>query len=213
MHHDMLLMYIMRAISADTSHPLLAHLFHLHALVLRHLARVLSALGCPRTIPRQTESDMHMYSYHTSFCMPVSGMHIAQLSHFILHACFSSTSHPLRSLFNPQARLTQGGQRLGSECQHRVCTLLQHMVWHNLVSESGCRERQRLACTIVCYYTSLCVPVFQIRHNRQGGTYCSLCIRACARRQCSRSHSRCSPPSTSHLFAQACSACDATDRV
>ena len=175
MHHDMLLMYIMRAISADTSHPLLAHLFHLHALVLRHLARVLSALGCPRTIPRQTESDMH----------------IVQLSHFILHACFSSTSHPLRSLFNPQARLTQGGQRLGSECQHRVCTLLQHMVWHNLVSESGCRDRQRLACTIVCYYTSLCVPVFQIRHNRQGGTYCSLCIRAGARRQCSRSHRRC----------------------
>ena len=220
MHHDMLLMYIMRAISADTSHPLLAHLFHLHALVLRHLARVLSALGCPRTIPRQTESDMH----------------IVQLSHLILHAsvwhayctaitphsacprltcpaCFSSTSHPLRSLFNPQARLTQGGQRLGSECQHRVCTLLQHMVWHNLVSESGCRDRQRLACTIVCYYTSLCVPVFQIRHNRQGGTYCSLCIRAGARRQCSRSHRRCSPPSTSHLFAQACSACDATDRV
>ena len=56
-------------ISADTSHPLLAHLFHLHALVLRHLARVLSALGCPRTIPRQTESDMH----------------IVQLSHLILH--------------------------------------------------------------------------------------------------------------------------------
>ena len=132
-----------------------------------------------------------LYRYHTSFCMPVSDMHIVQLSHFILHACFSSTSHPLRSLFNPQARLTQGGQRLGSECQHRVCTLLQHMVWHNLVSESGCRDRQRLACTIVCYYTSLCVPVFQIRHNRQGGTYCSLCIRACARRQCSRSHSRC----------------------
>ena len=70
MHHDMLLMYIMRAISADTSHPLLAHLFHLHALVLRHLARVLSALGCPRTIPRQTESDMHL----------------AHLSHLILHA-------------------------------------------------------------------------------------------------------------------------------
>ena len=154
-----------------------------------------------------------LYSYHTSFCMPVSGMHIVQLSHFILHACFSSTSHPLRSLFNPQARLTQGGQRLGSECQHRVCTLLQHMVWHNLVSESGCRDRQRLACTIVCYYTSLCVPVFQIRHNRQGGTYCSLCIRAGARRQCSRSHRRCSPPSTSNLFTQACSACDATDRV
>ena len=154
-----------------------------------------------------------LYSYHTSFCMPVSDMHIVQLSHFILHACFSSTSHPLRSLFNPQARLTQGGQRLGSECQHRVCTLLQHMVWHNLVSESGCRERQRLACTIVCYYTSLCVPVFQIRHTRQGVTYCPLCIRACARRQCSRSHRRCSPPSTSHLFAQACSACDATDRV
>ena len=68
-----------------------------------------------------------LYSYHTSFCMPVSDMHIVQLSHFILHACFSSTSHPLRSLFNPQARLTQGGQRLGSECQHRVCTLLQHI--------------------------------------------------------------------------------------
>jgi hypothetical protein len=132
-----------------------------------------------------------LYRYHTSFCMPVSDMHIVQLSHFILHACFSSTSHPLRSLFNPQARLTQGGQRLGSECQHRVCTLLQHMVWHNLVSESGCRERQRLACTIVCYYTSLCVPVFQIRHTRQGVTSCPLCIRACARRQCSRSHRRC----------------------
>ena len=105
MHHDMLLMYIMRAISADTPHPLLAHLFHLHALVLRHLARVLSALGCPRTIPRQTESDMH----------------IVQLSHLILHAsvwhayctaitphsacprltcpaCFSSTSHPLETV-------------------------------------------------------------------------------------------------------------------
>ena len=184
-------MYIMRAISADTSHPLLAHLFHLHALVLRHLARVLSALGCPRTIPRQTESDMH----------------IVQQSHLILHAsvwhayCTAITLHfaclifqrvtPSQGLCSPQARLTQGGQRLGSECQHRVCTLLQHMVWHNLVSESGCRERQRLACTIVCYYTSLCVPVFQIRHNRQGGTYCSLCIRAGARRQCSRSHRRC----------------------
>ena len=70
MHHDMLLMYIMRAISADTAHPLLAHLFHLQALVLRHLARVLSALGCPRTIPRQTESDMHY----------------VQLSLLILHA-------------------------------------------------------------------------------------------------------------------------------
>ena len=154
-----------------------------------------------------------LYRYHTSFCMPVSDMHIVQLSHFILHACFSSTSHPLRSLFNPQARLTQGGRRLGSECQHRVCTLQQHMVWHNLVSESGCRDRQRLACTIVCYYTSLCVPVFQIRHTRQGVTSCPLCIRACARRQCSRSHRRCSPPSTSHLFAQACSVCDVTDRV
>src|SRR6056300_1625804 len=38
-----------------------------------------------------------LYSYHTSFCMPVSDMHIVQLSHFILHACFFSTSHPLRS--------------------------------------------------------------------------------------------------------------------
>jgi len=136
-----------------------------------------------------------MYSYYTSFCMPVIGMHIAQPSHLILHAsvwhayctaitphsacprltcpdCFSSTSHPLRSLFNPQARLTQGGRRLGSECQHRVCTLQQHMVCHNLISERGCTERQRLTCTIVCYYTSLCVPVLQIRHTRQGVSEC-----------------------------------------
>jgi len=125
-----------------------------------------------------------------------------------------SARHTLSGPSAPPRRASpRGGERLGSECQHRVCTLLQHMVWHNLVSESGCRERQRLACTIVCYYTSLCVPVFQIRHTRQGVTYRPLCIRACARRQCSRSHRRCSPPSTSHLFAQACSACDATDRV
>ena len=116
-----------------------------------------------------------LYSYHTSFCMPV----------FSARHTLSGPSAP------PRRASPRGGERLGSECQHRVCTLLQHMVWHNLVSESGCRERQRLACTIVCYYTSLCVPVFQIRHNRQGGTYCSLCIRAGARRQCSRSHRRC----------------------
>ena len=97
MHHDMLLMYIMRAISADTSHPLLAHLFQLHALVLRHLARVLSALGCPRTIPRQTESDMH----------------IVQLSHLILHAsvwhayCTAITLH-FACLFFQRVTPSQG---------------------------------------------------------------------------------------------------------
>ena len=108
--------------------------------------------------------------------MPVSDMHIVQLSHFILHACFSSTSHPLRSLFNPQARLTHGGRRLGSECQHRVCTLQQHMVCHNLISERGCTERQRLACTIVCYYTSLCVPFLQTHHTLSWPT-CSIYTR------------------------------------
>ena len=98
-----------------------------------------------------------------------------------------SARHTLSGPSAPPRRASpRGGERLGSECQHRVCTLLQHMVWHNLVSESGCRDRQRLACTIVCYYTSLCVPVFQIRHTRQGVTSCPLCIRACARRQCSR---------------------------
>ena len=207
MHDSMLLHLIMRASFSDTSHPrrcdVLSTVYpRLCEAPVFTVTWVSNAHPLPTSSPRpvlrampRTESDMHL----------------AQLSHLILHAgvwhayctaitsqsscprltcpaCFSSTSHPLRSLFNPQARLTQGGERLGSECQHRVCTLLQHMVCHNLVSESGCRERQRLACTIVCYYTSLCVPVFQIRHTRQGGTYCPLCIRACARRQCSRSH-------------------------
>ena len=140
-----------------------------------------------------------LYSYHISFCMPASDVPCLFFQHV--------TPSPV-PLQPPGAPHPGGSERLGSEC-----TLLQHMVWHSVVSESGCRERQRLVCTIVCYYTSLCVPVLQIRHTRQDVTYCPLCIRACARRQCSRSHRRCSPPTTSNLFAQACSACDATDRV
>ena len=85
-------------------------------------------------------------------------MHIVQLSHFILHVLFSSTSQAVRALFSPQVRLTERAERLGSASI--VCAvMLQHMVRHksfsltassHLVSESGWRERQRLKPTMVC---------------------------------------------------------------
>ena len=59
---------------------------------------------CQQTVQRQVKS----------------GMHNGMLLHFILHACFSSTSQTLRTFFFPPARLTQGGEPCLFQ---RVCTL------------------------------------------------------------------------------------------
>ena len=72
-----------------------------------------------------------LFSYHTSFCMMF----------------FFSTSHPLRALFSPQVRLTER-----AECLVMPASCVQ--------SDSAWRESLHLACTMVCQYTSLCVPVF-----------------------------------------------------
>ena len=93
MHNGMLVHLIMRASFRDTSHPV-GPLFSTVHLRLRCLRGDRQSLACI------------LYSYYTSFSMPESGMHIVQLSHFILHTCFSSTSQPLRALFSPQPRLT-----------------------------------------------------------------------------------------------------------
>jgi len=62
-----------------------------------------------------------LYSYHPSFFMPASGMHIVQLSHFILHACFVQHVTPSQGpLLSPGAPHRAG--RAPWECQHRVCT-------------------------------------------------------------------------------------------
>ena len=60
---------------------------------------------------------------------------------------FFSTSHPLRALFSPQVRLTER-----AECLVMPASCVQ--------SDSAWRESLHLACTMVCQYTSLCVPVF-----------------------------------------------------
>ena len=121
-----------------------------------------------------------LYSYHISFCMPASGMHIVQLSHFILHACFVQHVTPSQGpLLSPGAPHRAG--RAPWECQHRVCT---HAAAHG--------EAQ-----VLLTHSSLCGTVFQTRHR-------VLKTLGCPRMM---PHTCSSLTSPCHLFAKANCAC------
>ena len=117
---------------------------------------------------------------------------------------FFSTSHPLRALFSPQVRLTER-----AECLVMPASCVQ--------SDSAWRESLHLACTMVCQYTSLCVPVFYDTSHPAGimSHSSGMHVRTGAshKRRCTGDRAmQVFPTSPSHLFAKAYAACEATDR-